>query len=95
MKTLMTLLLLASIALNAVLLTGCMTVTAHRLWTPQPIPSDDMMKISAFLPDEPRDALARGQNWLARAQGKIVILLNDTEENRTAKRMVIHFIDEN
>lgn len=95
MKVLMTLLLLASIALNAIMLAGCTTVSAHRLWTPPPLASDDVAEMAKNLSDAERDALLRSQNWLVGAQGKIVILLDDTEENRTAKRMVINFVDEN
>lgn len=95
MKMIMTLLLLASIALNAFLLMGCTSVSAHRLWTPPPLASDDLTEMSKNLSDAERDALFRNENWLVGAQGKIVILLDDTEENRTAKRMVINFVDEN
>ena len=95
MKALLSFLLILSLALNAILLTGCASVSAHRLWTPPPVSSADMAEIVKALPDAPRETLVRGQNWLVGAQGKIVILLDDTEENRTAKRMVINFVDEN
>lgn len=95
MKWLLTAFLILSLALNACLLAGCVSVSTHRLWTPPPVSSTDMSEIEKALTDEQRDTLLSGQNWLARAQGKIVILLDDTEENRTAKRMIITFIDEN
>ena len=94
MKALLTLLLIVSLAVNVVLLTGCVSVDAPRLYSPpQLLDSSTVNAIHNLLTPEQQTIFQDERSFLNSHQGKIVIFLDNTEENRTAKTIIVRFAD--
>ena len=94
MKALLTLLLIVSLAVNIVLLMGCVSVEAPRHYSPtQLLDSNTVKGIQKLLTSEQQDVFQKERDFLDSHQGKIVIFLDDTEENRSAKRILVRFTD--
>ena len=91
MKTLLTILLLASLATNVVLLVGCTTLNTQRFTPPKPLSDADLEEIVKGVPDEQRTSLQGINHWLENLQGKSIVVLPSTEEFRNARRIVITF----
>ena len=91
--------LLASTVLNIILLSGCLSVSMSREFkNPPPLFSegkDYAEKFADQLKDDPSEQMKfnQGLKFSEEAQGKIVILLPDTEEIRNAKRIMVKFED--
>ena len=96
MKAILTILLLVSIAANVMLLTGCMSVETSRLYSPTNLlDSTIVTKFKEQLSDEPEQQriFLSERDFLESHRGKIVISLDDTEKNRSAKAILVRFTD--
>lgn len=100
MKALLTILLLASLAANVALLAGCKTKTktvyALRLHSPSELLEENFVKsFDGQLGDTPdqQRIFQSERSFLESHQGKIVIFLDDTEDIRTAKAIIVRFKD--
>ena len=96
MKTLLSILCIASIGLNVFLLAGCYTdVHGIRLYPSSGLTTYQVERIRNF-PDtdegrEIKEAFDREHDHYEKVKGKIVIVLEDTEEIRKAKRVLLYF----
>lgn len=96
MKALLTLLLLISLAVNVILVTGCASVDAPRLYSPTTLLDKGIRdKFVNQLADNPeqQSIFQTERSLLESLEGKIVIVLDNTEENRTAKTIRVRFTD--
>lgn len=96
MKAILTILLLASIAANVMLLTGCVSFETSRLYSPTNLLDPDIVdKFKEQLSDnsEQQRIFLSERDFLESHRGKIVIFLDDTEENRSAKAILVRFTD--
>ena len=94
MKALLALLLVVSLAVNIVLLTGCASIDAPRLYSPtQLLDSKTVDAINNLLTQEQQRVFQAEREFLDSHQGKIVIFLDDTDENRTTKTILVRFTD--
>ena len=95
MKPLLVVLLLASLVANIVFLSGCCTIYGER----QPnVPEvkvirDDQATLTRNWTKEQKESLEAILSWVEKAQGHIVVHLDDTYENRTDKWLFIRFTD--
>ena len=96
MKTLLILLLLISLGANIFLLTGCASVDTPRVYSPTTLLDKDIRdKFANQLTDNPEQQriFQSEREFLDSHQGKIVIFLDNTEKNRTAKAILVRFTD--
>ena len=96
MKAILTILLLASIAANVMLLTGCMSVETSRRYSPENLLDPNIVdKFKEQLSDDPEQQriFLSERDYLASHPGKIVIFLDNTEKNRSAKAILVRFTD--
>ena len=98
MKTILTLLFLASVGLNVLFLAGCVSTHATRLYPQKGLSTDDAGNISNSLdPDNIgtplKAAFDREHAFYESVKGTIVISIPNTEEIRNAKRVLLYFDD--
>jgi len=96
MKALLALLLLISLAVNIILMTGCTSVDVPRLYSPTELLDKEIRdKFAKQLEDNPeqQSIFQSERSFLDSHQGKLVIFLDDTEKNRTAKTILVRFSD--
>lgn len=97
MKAILTLLLLASIAANVMLLTGCgVSLETSRLYSPTNLLAPEIVKkFEDQLSDNPdqQQIFLKERDFLENHTDKIVIFLDNTETNRSAKVIRVRFTD--
>lgn len=93
MKSLLTIFVIASLAFNAYFLVGCVAVSAKRLETPPPIPSDYEQSMENVLDEVDKGKFRAINNWMKNTEGKFVIVLDKTEEVCKAKSILVKFAD--
>lgn len=96
MKAILTILLLASITANVMLLTGCVSFETSRLYSPTNLLDPDIVdKFKEQLSDNPEQQriFLKEREFLENHTDKIVIFLDNTETNRSAKVIRVRFTD--
>ena len=98
-KLLMTVLLLASVALNVFLLIGCTTASASRWNAPsEMLSSTDVDEMSKNLTDDKKNAFYAIVNWVDNCRGRTIFVLDEMEPEkeekiRNKKRILLYRTD--